>query len=52
MKVDATALLAALERALERNSTEYWSVIWELTLAFPEFPWRDVLVDERDKRGE
>jgi hypothetical protein len=43
--VDYWALTAALGRALDHDSVEFWLVVVQLERAFPQFDWKNAMTD-------
>lgn len=43
--VDYWQLAAALGRALDHDSQEFWEVVKELEATFPNFDWKNAMTD-------
>jgi hypothetical protein len=44
-------LAAALGRALDHESLEFWEVVVELSRAFPQFDWKNAMTDGASRGG-
>lgn len=45
LQVEYFALAAALGRALEHDSPEFWQVVAELAKTFPQYDWHNAMTD-------